>query len=371
MTLTCRSSRAVERQSLAIKRRIVKLMLSYGSIIPKGGENMPNHFVHLMRPQIPVAFVACLMILALAASACGGAPSAAPTTAPGAALAATAAPAAATSAALSGRPTTAATAAPKTDSTTGNTTTAAAIDRRIIKNAQLTATVENVDVAIFRLTGIAADVGGYLVASRTFVEGNRKAAQVTIAVPVDRFEEALNLVRKTALRVENDTASSADVTEQYVDLQSRLRNLESTSARIREFLVKAQNVEEALKINAQLSEVDRQIEEIKGKLNAMTSRTTFSTIAVDLREPVPTPTPTHTPTATPTPTPSPTPLPIVWHPDKTLQTAVDTQTVLLNTLVRVVGDVLIWFTVVILPYLVVLALIVGGLRWVVGLFVKT
>ena len=234
-------------------------------------------------------------------------------------------------------------------------------------------TVMKIDESVFRLTGIAADVGGYLVSNRVFVDGNRRQAQVTMAVPVDRFEEALNLVRKVAYSIESDVAASSDVTEQFTDLQSRLRNLEATSSRIRDFLTKATTVEESLKINAQLGEVDRQIEEIKGKLNAMQARTTFSTITADLRELVPTPTitptptPTTTPTPTHTPTTTPTPTPIVWKPNETLKAASETQTKLFSALMLVVGDTLIWLVVVVLPYVLLgalLYLIVSRLaRW--------
>jgi hypothetical protein len=266
-----------------------------------------------------------------------------------------------------------ATAAP---GTTNNTAAnAAAIDRRIIKNSQLSMTVTNVDVAVVRLTGIVADVGGYLVSNRTFVEGNRRSGQVVMAIPVDRFEESLNLARKIAYSIESDIATSADVTEQFTDLQSRLRNLEATATRIRDFLAKATTVEESLKINAQLSDVDKQIEEIKGKLNAMNYRTTFSTITVDLREFVPTPTvtlsptPTHTPTATPTytptptHTPTPTATPITWKPDETFKAASEAQGKLFATLVLVLGDTFIWFVVFILPYLLIGVALYGGVRW--------
>ncbi len=242
---------------------------------------------------------------------------------------------------------------------TGQSIAAVPFDRKIIKNSQLVAIVADVDVAVARMTDIASNVGGYLFSSRTYFEGTRKIAQVTISVPVDRFEDALNLVRHIALKIESDTAGSSDVSEQYVDLESRLRNLESTAARIREFLGKAQTVDEALKINAQLSAVDAQIEEIKGKLNALKARSAFSTITADLRELVPTPTPTHTPTITPTPTPTMTPTPVGWQPDQTFNDAITVQ----GSILRALGNLTIWFIVLLLPYLVVLGLLVYGLAW--------
>lgn len=289
-------------------------------------------------------------------SACGASPTSAPA-APTSAAAATSAPAAMAAATAANRNVPAAATSVAQSSTSGVVpSNPAPVDRQIIKNAQLTMVVNSVDSAVVRLTGIASDVGGYLVGSRTFLEGSRKAAQVTLAVPVDNFESSLNLVRKVALTIENDLSSSNDVTEQFVDLQSRLTNLQATEARIRDFLGKAQTVDEALKINAQLSDVDQQIEAIKGKLNAMSARTTFSTITVDLHEPAPTPSPTATPTVTPTPTP------VAWRPDQTFQSAVTVQTNVLRSL----GDVFIWFAVVVLTYLVIPLLLFALVRWFMG-----
>ena len=234
-------------------------------------------------------------------------------------------------------------------------------DRKIIKNAQLVMTVANTDFALNQLTGIAADTGGYLIGTRTFFQGNLKAASITFAVPVDRFEDALNRTRAVALKVDQENSSGQDVTDQYVDLQSQVTNLQATADRIRGFLTKAQTVDEALKINQQLSEVEQQIETIKGKMNATQSRAAFSTITADLREPPPTPTPTPYNSPTPTATPTATATPVGWHPDQTLGSAVSTQATLLRGLI----DVAIWLIVIFLPYLVFFGVLIwlGRMVW--------
>lgn len=261
-------------------------------------------------------------------------------------------------------PISAPTAAPKPASEVGTNSSGApvlavTVQRKIIKNANFNLTVESVDTAIDRLTGIAGDSGGYITSSRTFLEGGLKAATVTFAVPVDRFEETLRRVRGLALKVEQESASGQDVTDQYVDLEAQVRNLEATADRIREFLKKAQTVEEALKVNQQLSQVEKEIETIKGKLNYLGDRSAFSTITVEAREPRPTPTVTPTPTLTPTPTNTPTPTvtptstptvtPTPWNPGDTVKQAVETQ----SSLLRMLVELLIWIAVVFLPYLIV------------------
>lgn len=338
-----------------------------------------TRITRMLRAAAGVGLFVCIPLML---GACGPSATPAPTSvgpygASTTAPAATSAPAATYAAAAPGRtsapaPTTAGAA---TQPAANGPSSAEPVDRKIIKNAQLSMTIRSVDEAMIRITGIASDVGGYLVGSRSYVEGGgnsgRRGAQAVIAVPVDRYEEALNRVRQVAYTVESDTSASTDVTEQFTDLQSRLRNLESTAVRIRDFLGKAQTVDEALRINAQLADVDGQIEVIKGKLNAMTARTTYSTITADMHELVPTATPTGTPTSTPTPTATPTMTPNAWHPDQTFTTAATVQSNLVSALVRTLGDFLIWFVVVIVPYVLILGIIAAVIRWILSWLFRT
>ena len=216
----------------------------------------------------------------------------------------------------------------------------------IIKNGEMSLLVADTDRALDQATGVAVDTGGYIVASKTWLQDGFKYAQMTMGVPVDQFEVAQRRLRGLAIQVLNDTASGQDVSDEYVDLQSRLTNLEATSARIREFLADAKTVEEALKVNAQLTEVENEIEQIKGRMNYLKDRAAYSTLVVTLEPQRPTPTPTSTPTLTPTPTPTLTPTPAYWQPDKTVKEAGNT----LSGLLQALGDVLIWLGIVVLPF---------------------
>jgi Na+-transporting methylmalonyl-CoA/oxaloacetate decarboxylase gamma subunit len=229
--------------------------------------------------------------------------------------------------------------------------------RLIIKNGEMTLLVADTDRALDQATSVAVDTGGYIVASKTWLQDGFKYAQMTMGVPVDQFEVAQRRLRGLAVQVLNDTASGQDVSDEYVDLQSRLTNLEATAARIREFLADAKTVEEALQVNAQLTEVENEIEQIKGRMNYLKDRAAFSTLVVTMEPQRPTPTPTSTPTPTPTPTPA------YWQPDKTVKAAGDT----LSGLLQALGDLLIWFGVVVLPFaipiLAIAAIAVYFNRW--------
>lgn len=223
---------------------------------------------------------------------------------------------------------------------------AAAIDRKIVKNAEVSVLVADSDSAIDRLTQVVSDVGGYIVSSRvwyqTHVDGeNYKYATVTLGVPVDQFEVAMRRVRGLGLRVLDENASGEDVTDQFVDLQSRLSNLEATQARIQSFLEDAKTVDEALRINQELAQIEAQIEEVKGRMNYLSDRSSFSTITVTISPELP--------EIEPAPIPEPEP----WTPSETLKKATET----LIKAYQGIAEFAIWMFVAVLPILAPPALI--------------
>jgi hypothetical protein len=217
-------------------------------------------------------------------------------------------------------------------------------NRMIVKNADVRLTVKDTDVAIDRATQIVGDAGGYIVSSRVWYQdyygNNLKYASITIGVPVDEFEKVLSRLRGLAVRVVDETASGDDVTEQYVDLQSQLTNLEATRARIQEFLKDAKTIDEALRINQELANIESQIEQIKGRMNYLNDRSAYSTITVNFEPEFPILTPT------PPSTPRPTATPIPWNPQRDLWRGEEHNR---HVLYQGNCNFLIWLGVVILP----------------------
>ena len=119
--------------------------------------------------------------------------------------------------------------------------------------------------------------------------------------------------------------------------KSRLTNLEATAARIRELLKDAKDVDEALQVNLKLSEVESEIEQIKGRMQYLKDRSAFSTMVVTLNPQRPTPTPE------------------AWQPGKTVETAAKSAGNLLRGLI----DGVIWFGIVLLPFVIPLIIIVA------------
>ena len=227
--------------------------------------------------------------------------------------------------------------------------------RMIIKDAVMDLLVADPELAIERVTQLTADQGGYLVSSRAWMENGFKSAELKMGVPSAHFEDTLNLLRHYAIQVLNEETSGTDVSADYADLESRLVNLEATAARVRAFLDKAKNVEESLKINAQLSDLEGQIEQVKGQMKFYEGRSAYSTITVLVRPLLPTPTVTPTPTATATPTATPR-----WYPGKTVSSASSQMVLMLQGLI----DALIWMVFLLWPFVLVILLV----WWVIRRF---
>ncbi len=302
-----------------------------------------------MNARKSIVLISLLTLLGILASACAVPATPAPTQPP-------AQPRAMQDAAASGapaQPAQPAQEAPAAPTTGGNTnpnlpdTTNAqpspyGATRMIIKNGEMTLLVSDTDRALDQATGVAVDSGGYVVSSKTWLQDGHKYASLTMGIPSDQFEVAQRRLRALALEVQNDTASGQDVSQEYVDLQSRLTNLEATAARIRDFLDKATKVSDALDVNQQLSDVEGQIEQVKGRMQFLKDRSAFSTIALTLNPLIP------------TPTPRPTPTPVAWVPGETVAAAGDT----LGGLLRGLVDATIWLGIVLLPFIIpVLAII--------------
>lgn len=158
--------------------------------------------------------------------------------------------------------------------------------RLVIKTADVSLQVADVSQAEALVRAKVSELGGYVVQVQTSGADNNLISSVTFRVPADRFEAALAGVEGLAKKVLSRTVGGDDVTEEFVDLDSRLRNLEATRERLLVLLQKADKVEDALAVNQSLSDVQGQIEQIKGRMQYLKQSAAFSTVTVTLM-PVP------------------------------------------------------------------------------------
>ena len=160
----------------------------------------------------------------------------------------------------------------------------AAVERKIVKTGNISLEVEDVAKAMDEVAEVADELGGYVVSSHKYERKKGISGSVTIRVPADRFDEAFERLRQLAINVPQESTEARDVTEEYVDLQARLRNLEATEAQYLALLEKATTVEEMLKVQQALSNVREEIERIEGRMKYLERTSDMSLIEVSLEE---------------------------------------------------------------------------------------
>jgi len=158
-------------------------------------------------------------------------------------------------------------------------------ERMIVRNGDISLVVEDVIDARNEIAQLAARLGGWVVSSRISGEEEEMRGWISIRVPDETFDQALTELRGLAVRVTSESTSSQDVTEEYVDLQSRLKNAEATESQYLALLEQAVTVEDTLKIYEALTQIRYEIEYIKGRMQYLERISAMSLISIDL-EPV-------------------------------------------------------------------------------------
>jgi hypothetical protein len=168
------------------------------------------------------------------------------------------------------------------DRTFSTLVTSSTQDRMIVRTGDMSLVVKNVVQARDDIAQLAARFDGYVVSSQISGEEEEMRGWISIRVPDEKFDQALAELRNLAVRVKSESTSSQDVTEEYIDLESRLKNAEATEKQYLALLEKATDVEDILKIYESLSQVRQQIEQIKGQMQYLERTSSMSQISVSL-----------------------------------------------------------------------------------------
>lgn len=157
------------------------------------------------------------------------------------------------------------------------------LERKVIHSAHLSLTVEDLDTASERLSSLVQEVGGFIQNSNLSRGENWRSANYTLRVPAPAFSDLLNKVQELG-ELEKRDISGQDVTEEYVDLDARRRNLERQEQRLLDILSQAKTVDDILKVESHLERVRGEIESLTGRLKFLDDRVGLATLDVVLTE---------------------------------------------------------------------------------------
>jgi hypothetical protein len=226
----------------------------------------------------------------------------------------------------------------------------AATERLIIRNASLDIVVRDTEDAVDQVDALAEELGGFVIESNLNEYQQGMRAYLRLRVPAESLDTALERIRDLAMEVRRENVSGQDVTEEYVDLQSRMRHLEATEERLLTFMAEAEDTEAALEVYDRLQTIQADIEQVKGRMQYLEESAAMATITLDI-------------------TPSELAQPIQvggWQPRGTLRNAFESLIRVFQFLV----DALIVIIVLVVPILAVIALPLVGLFFLIRAIVR-
>ena len=225
---------------------------------------------------------------------------------------------------------------------------APAIPRKLLRTVDLQLEVKDSREAAKRVEGLVNQLGGYVSSSNTQRQGELFVYTMTLRVPADHLDQALNTFRSFAVRINREHQQVEDVTEQYIDLDAHRRTLEATERELAALLAesrqKGRKAGEIMEIYEKLTEIRTQIEQIQAQLNNYDKLAALSTINLELL-----PTESAKPVADTS-----------WHPSDTVRTSIRNLIGFLRWLV----DFLIYAVIVLLPVGLVIAAAIALLLWI-------
>ncbi|HEY0371530.1 MAG TPA: DUF4349 domain-containing protein [Thermoanaerobaculia bacterium] len=220
-----------------------------------------------------------------------------------------------------------------------------AVPRMIVRTADVRIIVADTSKSVDAVTKAVEGAGGYVSGSNIWREGELLRAKLTLRVPADKLTSTLAAIRAQAKRVETETIASEDVSQEFVDLQSQLRNLDATETELLELLkvarVNSKKASDVLEVHEQLTLIRGQIEQTRGRMRYLSQVTSMSAIALDV-------------------VPDAIGKPVVekgWRPLVVVKDASRALVALLQN----IGTAVIWLIVYLVPILGMLALLIYAL----------
>ena len=159
--------------------------------------------------------------------------------------------------------------------------------RRIIRTAEMSVETDAPAVAVGKLTTLADAKGGFVVSSETTRSKDPDGAEtvsttMVFRVPVAAFDDAVAAVRAMGSRVSSEKVTGQDVTEEYVDLEARIRAQRAVEEQYMSILKEAKTIPDILAVQQKLGEARTEIERAEGRRRYLESQTSLSTITVHL-----------------------------------------------------------------------------------------
>lgn len=156
----------------------------------------------------------------------------------------------------------------------------------IVRTANLQLEVPDVAGVLREAREAISGLGGYVSGSDEWDQGEERWASVAYRVPVERFEDAIDVLRRLASRVVRESTQSAEVTAAIVDMDARLTNLRASEAALVAIMERATRIDDVLAVQLRLEDVRGQVERLEAQRADLADQAALSTLSVTWLTPV-------------------------------------------------------------------------------------
>jgi len=139
--------------------------------------------------------------------------------------------------------------------------------RMVIQSSNLSLLVKDVSKAVQEIREVTESAGGYMVESNVTRPEEGGNGTITVRVPEGKLNENLRAFKSMAVKVVSENLKGRDVTDQYVDNQTRLEILERNKARFEEIMENAVEIDEIMRVQREIFSLQSQIDSLKGQQN--------------------------------------------------------------------------------------------------------
>lgn len=160
-------------------------------------------------------------------------------------------------------------------------------ERMVISTVKLVILVDDTNVTLTELRSLVQAQQGYISDSQQWLSNEQPYARVTLRVPAESLNATLDAIRGLALRVQSESISGEDVTEEYINLDARISYLEATQKELLALLADVREsggkAEDILAVYDKVLQVGQEIESLKGRQKYLATMTAMATFSVEIQ----------------------------------------------------------------------------------------
>ena len=165
--------------------------------------------------------------------------------------------------------------------------TTSAQDRIVIQTVDMSIVIKDPQAKMLEIGALAKRLGGFVVSSnisQVTLESNQTVPEgsITIRVPAKDLDTALQEIKANTIEVQNENRTGQDVTDKYVDLQSQLKAKQAAADQLYVIMQKTEKADETLLVFNQLTQVQSDIEVLKGQINYYDQASQLSAVSIRL-----------------------------------------------------------------------------------------